>query len=128
LQLIGKPSTLCACLAILFAASIAMCAEPGMSRSANDVMKITSIHLSENPLHAGDDVTGTVTTSLNIASVTAQAGTFRIELPKVAPGRFRTTVQVPRLAFWDWKGFVTITAIRTDGAQIQSLVPIEVQW
>jgi hypothetical protein len=91
-------------------------------------MLIQYVALSENDMHAGDTVTGTVITTVNVAAVTAQAGGYRISLPKIAPGTFRTTVLVPRLWDWDWRGDVTVTAIRTDGATIERSVPIEVRW
>jgi len=62
------------------------------------------------------------------AAVTAQAGTYRINLPKVAPGTFRVTVVVPRLWWWDWRGNVTVTAIRSDGAKVTRDIPVEVLW
>jgi hypothetical protein len=94
----------------------------------NDPMIIEYVDLSENVMRAGDVVTGTVITTVNVAAVTAQAGTYRISLPKVSPGTFRTTVAVPHLWAWDWRGDVTVTAIRTDGATIERTVPIEVHW
>ena len=94
----------------------------------NDPIVIQWVALSENDMHAGDSVTGTVITSVNVAAVTAQAGTYRLSVPKIGPGTFRKTMQVPRLWDWDWRGSVTITAIRTDGATVETNIPIEVRW
>jgi hypothetical protein len=117
-------------LAASAASSLALAGGPPIPRYArpNDPMSIERVQLSERDMRAGDSVTGTVITTVNVAAVTAQAGTYRISLPKIAPGTFRTTVQVPRLWSWDWRGNVVITAIRTDGATIEASVPVEVRW
>jgi hypothetical protein len=94
----------------------------------DDPIAIQTVVLSEHDMRAGDTVTGIVITTVNVAAVTAQAGGYRVSLPKVAPGTFRTSVQVPRLWDWDWRGDVTITAIRTDGATVEAAIPVEIRW
>ena len=98
------------------------------ARGDKHPIAIKSITLSDNPMRAGESVTGTVVTTSNVASVTAQAGTFRVSVPKIAPGKFQTTIQVPRLLWWNWRGNIAVTAIGTDGASVEQDVPIEVEW
>jgi hypothetical protein len=114
---------------IAFLCTVAMASGGGPdAQSAKQPIAIKSITLSDNPMRARESVTGTVVTTLNVASVTAQAGTFRVSVPKVSPGKFQTTVQVPRLFWWSWRGNVAVRAIGSDGASVEQDVPIEVKW
>lgn len=92
-----------------------------------DPIAIRSVSISENPIRAGTSVSGTVVATCNVASVTAQVGTFRIKVPKKSPGIFQTTVDVPRLA-WPGHFELIVTAIRTDGFSIHESIPIVVTW
>lgn len=92
-----------------------------------DPIAIRSVRLSENPIRAGTTVSGTVLATCNVAAVTAQVGTYRIGVPKTAPGVFRTTVDVPHF-FWPGHFTLVVTAIRTDGASVHTNVPIELRW
>ena len=107
--------------AIVIMGASAPCPKP------QDPMKIESITLSDNPIHTGEYVSGTVLATCNVAAVTATVGSYRIGVPKIAAGTFRTTVKVP---YFVWPGHFTVvvTAIRADGATIQTQVPIEVRW
>jgi hypothetical protein len=97
------------------------CAKP------RDPIAIRSVQISEDPIRAGTIVSGTVLATCNVAAVTAQIGTYRIGVPKTSPGVFQTTVDVPHFL---WPGHFTlvVTAIRTDGATVQTSVPIELRW
>jgi len=125
-------SALCALFVALASAATSSASDnlpPGVRYARpKDPVAIDRIIVSQNPMHAGSSVTGTVITTANAAAVTAQAGTYRINLPKVAPGTFRVTVVVPRLWWWDWRGNVTVTAIRSDGAKVTRDIPVEVLW
>jgi hypothetical protein len=88
---------------------------------------IESISLSENPIRTGRTVSGTVTATCNVAAVTAAVGTFRIGVPKVAPGLFRTSVFVPLLIL-PGNYTLVVTAIRTDGATVHTELPVQVRW
>ena len=89
-----------------------------------DPIEIESVQLSENPIRAGSQVSGTVLATCNVAAVTAQVGSYRIGVPKTSPGVFRTTVNVPTFV-WPGKFELVVTAIRTDGATVQKSLPIE---
>jgi hypothetical protein len=97
------------------------CPKPG------DPIAINDVRISEAPIRAGSTVSGTVLATCNVAAVTAQVGTYRIGVPKAAPGVFRTTVHVPRFV-WPGHFALVVTAIRTDGATVSKTMPIDVRW
>jgi len=97
------------------------CPKPG------DPIAIQSVSLSVDPIRTGRPVSGTVLATCNVASVTAQVGSYRISVPKVAPGVFQTTVDVPRFIL-PGRFTLVITAIRTDGASVQTSMPIRIRW
>jgi len=97
------------------------CPKPG------DPIAIQSVWISANPIHRGTSVSGTVVATCNVAAVTVQAGTYRIGMPKVSPGVFKTTVYVPWFV-WPGKFSLVVTAIRTDGATVTQSMPIVVSW
>lgn len=78
-------------------------------------------------MRSGEIVSGTVLATCNVAAVTAQVGTYRIGIPKVGVGVFKTSVHVPFLLL-PRKMTVIVTAIRTDGATVQTRMPIELRW
>jgi len=92
-----------------------------------DPIAIRSVQLSENPIHPGSAVSGTIVATCNVAAVTAQVGTFRIGVPKTSPGIFHTTVNVPHF-IWPGRFRLVVTAIRTDGATVSRTIPIDVRW
>ena len=101
--------------------------KPTLCPKPADPIAIRSVSISENPIRVGTSVSGTVVATCNVASVTAQVGTFRIGVPKRSPGIFQTTVKVPRLA-WPGRFKLIVTAIRTDGYSIHESIPIVVTW
>jgi hypothetical protein len=92
-----------------------------------DPIAIQSVQLSENPIHPGSRVSGTIVATCNVAAVTAQVGTFRVGVPKTSPGIFHTTVDVPHF-IWPGRFSLVVTAIRTDGATVSRTIPIDVRW
>jgi hypothetical protein len=90
----------------------------------SDPVRITGVALSSTVLHSGDTVTATVYTTTNAASAVARVGSFAIALPRLAPGLFRVTLQVPKLLLPVRDFDVVVTAIRADGSQTQASVPI----
>ena len=78
-------------------------------------------------MHVGETVSGTIRATCNVAAVTAAVGTYRIGVPKIGVGVFKTSVRVPSL-MWPRKMTLVVTAIRTDGATVATQVPIEVRW
>ena len=92
-----------------------------------DPIAIRSVRLSEDPIRAGTTVSGIVLATCNVAAVTAQVGTYRIGVPKTSPGVFRTSVAVPHI-LWPGRFTLVVTAIRTDGAKVQTRLPIELRW
>ena len=100
---------------------------PTLCPKPADPIAIRSVSISEDPIHAGTSVSGTVIATCNVAAVTAQVGTFRVGLPKRSPGIFTTTVKVPRFV-WPGHFDLVVTAIRTDGFSIHRSIPIAVRW
>lgn len=92
-----------------------------------DPIAIQSVQLSENPIHPGSRVSGTIVATCNVAAVTAQVGTFRIGVPKTSPGIFQATVDVPHF-IWPGRFRLVVTAMRTDGATVSTTIPIDLRW
>jgi hypothetical protein len=103
------------------AAKATQCPRPG------DPIRIDAVEISDNPMTMGETVSGTVLATCNVAAVTAQIGSYRVGIPKVGVGVFKTTVRVP-FVLLPGKFVVVVTAIRTDGFTVSSYLPIEVRW
>ncbi len=95
----------------------------------DDPVKIESVGLSAEVVHGGDLVRGEVTTSSNVASLTARIGSYQVLVPKVAPGKFSLDVQVPHLFFPGHHHVdVILTAYGSAGVTDSRSVPIEVYF
>jgi len=89
--------------------------------------KILAIQLNKTDVRGGDVVSGTVVTSLSVASVEARIGGFGIGVPKVGPGRFALTYTVPYLPFFWHRGFAfDIVARNTAGEAAHRTITINV--
>lgn len=111
---------------IIASGAFARAADPACPKP-DDPIAIEAVTLSSDPIRAGRPVSGKVLATCNVAAVTAQVGSYRIGVPKVAPGDFETTVVVPRFVL-PGRFTLVITAIRTDGATVQTRVPISIRW
>jgi hypothetical protein len=101
---------------------------PGVTYAADtDPVRITAV--SFDPAHPsrGDTVDAQIICTSNAAAVTARVGTIVVNVPKKAPGIFRTTLQLPSLPFYSAHQNVVITAIRTDGAKTQRTISVELR-
>jgi hypothetical protein len=94
--------------------------------SETDPVRIVSFAISSTIIHPGDNVSGDVVTTSNAASVTAEVGSIRVEVPKVAPGKFHLLLQLPSMPLPPGDAKVIITAIRADGKRTTREVPITV--
>jgi hypothetical protein len=95
--------------------------------SDTDPVRIVSFAISSTVFHPGDDVTGDVVTTSNVASVTAQVGSIRVAVPRVAPGRFHLSLQLPSVPLPPGSAELVISAIRKDGTATTRSVPITVE-
>ena len=90
----------------------------------NAVPQILAVSMSETTVHAGDDVSGNVITSSNVASVQARIGGYAVNLAKVGVGRFALTyhVSVP----WFVRGNFTMHVIARNarGDTVVRSIPI----
>jgi hypothetical protein len=93
-----------------------------------DPVRIVSVVLSSYDVHAGDAVFARVVTTSNAAALTAQVGTYRIRVPRVAPGIFETSLNVPRVVVPHHKVAILLTAIRADGATAHRTVSVNVYY
>jgi hypothetical protein len=101
---------------------------PGVPYASDtDPVRIVSYVLSSTVIHPGDDITGDVVTSSNVASVTARVGTFTVAVPKVAQGKFHLQMKMPSMPLPPGPTKLIITAIRTDGKSISRDVAITVE-
>lgn len=99
---------------------------PGVAYASDkDPVQIVSVEIEPSPVHLGGTVNGRVMTSSNAASVTAQFGAFRVNVPKIAPGTFALQARVPRVPWWHRQIDVVIIAVRTDGATISAVIPVD---
>lgn len=92
-----------------------------------DPISIDSVTLSDNPVHTGESVSATVRASCNVAAMTASIGSYRIGVPKISAGLFQKTVRVPYFIM-PGRVSVTVTAIRTDGATVDTRFPVDIRW
>jgi hypothetical protein len=91
-----------------------------------DPVRITSISYTPTEIKRGGTVVAQVICTSNAAAVTAKVGTIVVNLPKLAPGIFRSTLRLPWLPVYDSHQTVTITAIRTDGATAKRTFSVEI--
>jgi len=96
--------------------------------SDTDPVRILSVILSSDTLQGGDVAFARVLTTSNVAALTARIGTYQVNVPKVAPGMFALSITVPRVYLPGHHAVIVVTAIRTDGATTQRLVPIDVSY
>jgi hypothetical protein len=96
--------------------------------SDTDPVKIVSVSLSSTDFHPGDLVSGRVITSSNAAAVTAQVGTIRVGVPRIAIGKFRLSLQLPNIPLPIGPQKLLITAVRRDGARTTHAVDVRVDW
>jgi len=90
-----------------------------------DPVRITSVTFDPEHPAAGDVVNAKIVCTSNTAAVTATVGTIVVNVPKAAPGIFKTTLRVPSLPLYGSHQTVIITAIRTDGVKTQRTVSVE---
>ncbi|MHB8363634.1 MAG: hypothetical protein ACYDEK_03570 [Vulcanimicrobiaceae bacterium] len=84
--------------------------------------------LSTSVAHPGQIVSGTVTTSSNVASVVARIVGFAEPLAKVGVGRFVLTYQVPNLPPFLRRTYtIEVTARNTAGVAVTSGIPITIR-
>lgn len=95
--------------------------------SNSDPVRITAIKFSPVQPRPGDTVEAMIMCTSNAAAVTAQVGKLRMNVPKRAPGIFRTNWQVPGWAVSAGHHTVVITAIRTDGATATRTVSVDIR-
>jgi hypothetical protein len=93
-----------------------------------DPVRIVSVSLSSTEFHPGDLVSGRVITTSNAAAVTAQVGTIRVGVPRVAIGKFRLSLQLPNIPLPTGPQKLIITAVRRDGTQATRSVDVRVDW
>jgi hypothetical protein len=101
---------------------------PGVTYASDaDPVRITAV--SFDPAHpgAGDLVSAQIVCTSNAAAVTAKVGTLVVNVPKRAPGIFRTTLRVPSLPLYSTHQTVIITAIRTDGATDRRAITVDLR-
>ena len=89
---------------------------------------IVGVELDKTVVESGETVSGTVETSLNVASVEARIATYGISVPKVAPGRFALSYQVPNIPFFLKRTYdMVIIARNTAGDATTRTIPITIR-
>ena len=90
--------------------------------------QITGISLSTSVAHPGQIVSGTVTTSSNVASVVAHIAGYAKPLAKVGLGRFVLTYQVPNLPSFLRRTYtIEVIARNTAGSAVTGGIPITIR-
>lgn len=96
--------------------------------SPNAPPQILDLRLEKTVVQSGETVSGTVRTSLNVASVEARIGGYGISVPKVAAGRFALNYTVPNLPFFLKRTYdMVVIARNTAGDKTQRVVPITIR-
>ncbi|MBV9648271.1 MAG: hypothetical protein JO043_12450 [Candidatus Eremiobacteraeota bacterium] len=95
-------------------------------RRPHDPPLIYGVTISATDVHAGDTVSGTVTTSSNVASVVASVGGTSASVPKVGVGEFALSYRLPAFIPPFIKGTysIVIVARNVDGAATSRAVAI----
>ncbi len=96
--------------------------------SDTDPVRIVSVSLSSTEFHPGDLVSGRVVTTSNAAAVTAQVGTIRVGVPRVAIGHFILSLQLPYSPLPAGPQKLIISAVRKDGARATRVVDVRLDW
>jgi hypothetical protein len=90
--------------------------------------RIIAVQISNQSVHAGDTVSGSVVTSSNVASVEARIANYSIGVPKVGVGRFSLRYVVPNVPFFVHGTYqLEVIARNTAGTAVSTIIPITVQ-
>lgn len=90
--------------------------------------RIIAIAISTPVAVGGQVVTGTVTTSTNVASVEARIAGYSSALTKTGAGRFMLSYQVPKLPFFLHRTYsIEVIARTARGDSVSSSLPITVR-
>jgi hypothetical protein len=90
--------------------------------------RILSVHISSTNVTPGDEISGSVVTTSNVASLEARIATYSIVVPKTDIGTFRLTYKIPEVPFF-LRGNYTLMLIarNTRGDHTTKQVPITVR-
>ncbi|MBV8723795.1 MAG: hypothetical protein JO351_00600 [Candidatus Eremiobacteraeota bacterium] len=89
--------------------------------------QILAVSMTETTVHPGDDVSGNVVTSSNVASVQARIGGYAVTLTKVGVGRFALTYHVSVPWFVRGNFAMRVVARNTRGDTVERSVPIQLR-
>jgi len=90
--------------------------------------QIVDVHFNQNVIHSGDVVSGTVTTSTNVASVEVRIASYSVNVPRTDSGQFALSYQAPHIP-WFARGNYTarVIARNTAGVATERDIPIALQ-
>ncbi|MHB8148367.1 MAG: hypothetical protein ACYDGM_14055, partial [Vulcanimicrobiaceae bacterium] len=91
----------------------------------NAAPQIIAVHFNQNVIHSGEIISGTVTTSTNVASVEVRMAGYSINLPRTNFGEFvlsYRTPHIPRVARGNYTA--RIIARNTAGVATEQDIPI----
>ncbi len=90
--------------------------------------QIVDVHLNQNIIHSGDMISGTVTTSTNVASVEVRIASYSVNVPRTDFGQFTLSYQAPHIP-WFARGNYTarVIARNTAGVATERDIPIVLQ-
>jgi len=90
--------------------------------------QIVDVHLNQNVIHSGDMISGTVTTSTNVASVELRIASYSVNVPRTDSGQFALSYQAPHIP-WFARGNYTarVIARNTAGVTTERDIPIALQ-
>ncbi len=90
--------------------------------------EILHVALPKTVFRGGETISGTVTTSPNVASVELRVATYGLSMPKVGVGRFALSYVVPHLPFFWRKGYtMRLIARNTRGDYTERDIPISIR-
>ncbi len=83
--------------------------------------------MNKTVVAGGDTISGSVTTSSNVASVEARVATYSIAVPKTGVGTFALTYVVPNVPFFLHRTYtMTIIARNARGDMATTDVPLTI--
>jgi hypothetical protein len=87
--------------------------------------QIVDVRLNHNVIHSGDTISGTVTTSTNVASVEVRIASYSFNVPRTAFGQFALSYQAPHIPWFAHGDYTAqVIARNSQGASAERDVPI----
>lgn len=90
--------------------------------------QIVDVHLNQNVIHSGDTISGTVTTSTNVASVEVRIASYSFGVPRTGFGQFALSYQAPHIPWFAHGNYTAqVIARNAQGAAAERDIPVSLR-